>query len=191
MPAVSPATLRQLIAYDPDTGGLFWKVRSAEIMPKASAVSLASWNCRFAGKPALSALTGIGYLHGTVLGKTVKAHRAAWAIYHGEWPDTELDHINGNRADNRIANLRRAGCSLNSRNRSLRSDNTSGSVGVSFHKRMNKWSAYFVPFGGEQKHIGYFETKELAEAARAAAIVDHGYHDNHGRTDCIKYKRYG
>lgn len=68
------------------------------------------------GSPALRALSN-GYYRGQVMGKNYAAHRVVFFLYHGRWPDGEIDHINGDRLDNRPLNLREADRSLNSANR--------------------------------------------------------------------------
>lgn len=93
-------------------------------------------------------------------------HRLVWLIVNGEWPERHLDHINGNRADNRIANLRLASVSENAQNRKVRSDNKAGIVGV--RKQANAWLAS-IGVRGRKFHLGSFATKEEARAAYLAA----------------------
>lgn len=113
-PLPSPEVLRQLLRYEPDTGKLFWLHRAADLFPSKSAAK--SWNARFAGAEALATDNGQGYLAGRINGRPLKAHRVVWAISYGEWPIGEIDHINGNPGDNRIANLRAVGRTENTRN---------------------------------------------------------------------------
>jgi hypothetical protein len=94
----------------------------------------------------------------------------AWAHYHNAWPVHELDHINRNKLDNRIANLRDIPHSENVFNISMRSDNTSGFKGVCFYKRDKTWKAQ-ICFGGRARHLGYFPTKEEAAAAYDTASL--------------------
>jgi len=103
------------------------------------------------------------------------AHRVAWALHYGEWPKHEIDHINGNKRDNRIQNLRDVPHLLNQRNRGLRADNTSGADGVSWMKA----GFWRVTVAG--KYLGIFKDFEAAVAARKSAEQAHGYHVNHGR----------
>lgn len=177
---IKPEEVAALIAYDAETGSLVWKPRSAALFmddAQQSAVSRAkTWNARFAGTPALNSATCNGYLNGRIFGKAVYAHRAAYAIHTGAWPVGLIDHINGNRSDNRAENLRDVSDAENSQNSRRRSDNTSGVTGI-----------YPTRSGGWQVRIGNscgktFRTKEEAIAARAAAMAEGGYHANHGRS---------
>jgi hypothetical protein len=102
------------------------------------------------------------------------AHRLAWFYVHAEWPKKDIDHINGDGGDNRIANLREATMSQNLMNTKTRTDNTSGFKGVSKDNRRGRWEAY-VHKDGKKKSLGSYKTKE--EAARAyvaAATAMHG-----------------
>ena len=101
------------------------------------------------------------------------AHRLAWLYMYGECPPEQIDHINGVRDDNRIANLRLATNAQNSRNR-LRRKSKSGIKGVSWIPKCRKWKAG-ICFNGRPIHIGHFATAEEAEQAyRDAAYKLHG-----------------
>jgi hypothetical protein len=117
---------------------------------------------------------GNGYLSGRLFNRNVYAHRVAYAIYHGHWPTAQIDHINGNRMDNRIANLRDVSAAENSKNKRMLDSNSSGIVGVSFNQ--GKWVAMLG-----KRHIGRFATIEGAAEARRQAEIAAGYHENHGR----------
>jgi hypothetical protein len=93
--------------------------------------------------------------------RKIHAARLAWLYVHGERPAGEIDHINGNRADNRIANLRIA-------TRSQNCANKKGVSGVTWHKRQKKWHAR-IKRHGQLHHIGSFSTYEEALAARNSA----------------------
>src|SRR3990172_3465377 len=86
-------------------------------------------------------------------GKTQYAHRMAFYCMTGEWPKNHVDHINGNKLDNRWCNLREATMAQNKANEGLRSSNTSGLKGVSWHKAAKKWRAYI---GATGEHLGLF-----------------------------------
>ena len=92
------------------------------------------------------------------------AHRLAWFYVYGSWPNGALDHINGNRDDNRIANLREATTSQNGANRGAQSNNTSGLKGVSFHKASGKWRGDICA-EGKTLFLGLHKTREAAAAA--------------------------
>ena len=90
------------------------------------------------------------------------AHRLAWLYVHGVWPPHEVDHINGDRSDNRIANLRLATRQQNSENRhGAQSNSKTGLVGVSWHKRAGKWQAH-IRVKGRTRYLGLFESTQDA-----------------------------
>lgn len=100
--------LRRLLVADPATGRLFWLPRCASDFTanhRTSAEGLASrWNAQYAGKEALTA-GSYGYKCGQINGRSFSAHRVIWALTYGYWPET-IDHIDGNRMNNCIDNLR-------------------------------------------------------------------------------------
>lgn len=169
----TPAMLRQLLTYNPDTGELFWIYRKIEMFATKRAHS--TWNSRFANKRAFTAVDRMhGYHVGNVNYKLCMAHRVIWALVHGEWPNEDIDHINGDRSDNRLKNLRQASRSENNCNSGLRVDNTSGYRGVSFNKGYGKWEARIYA-DKKQHRLGYFDKPEDAhEAYRAASKKYHG-----------------
>lgn len=101
-------------------------------------------------------------------GSVVLAHRLAWLWMTGEWPKLEIDHQNGNRADNRWVNLREATRSQQAQNGAMRSTNNSGRIGVFFDKHRNKWTAC-VTLHGRNVFRKRFASFEAACAAREAA----------------------
>lgn len=162
--------LRQRLRYDPDTGKLYW--RECASMPK-------SWNTKYAGREALAFVGNNGRYMGRIDYKAYQAHRIAWALHYGEDPDGQIDHINHDPLDNRIANLRVVSHQENHRNTGLRRNNASGVMGVSWHKAGAKWTAY-VMVDGRKQHLGYFHEFDDAVAARKAAEAQYGFHANHG-----------
>ena len=169
--------LRKLLSYDPETGNLYWRERPREMFASDNAYS--SWNTKYAGTEALTALTS-GYRNGAIFKKPYRAHRVIWALVHGEWPAGEIDHINGDRADNRISNLRDVSPAENMKNLKRRTSNTSGVNGVYWNKQRKVWHAQ-IRITRKVKHLGYFECIGSAAAARAVAEKKYGFHKNHGR----------
>jgi len=172
----TPEMLRKLLAYDADTGKLTWLPRARDMF--STQRSFSTWNARFAGKEAFTA-TRCGYRHGAIFNRLMQAHRVAWAIYYGEWPNM-IDHINGVRDDNRIANMRDVDDQENRRNQARPNTNTSGVVGVCWNAHLGIWQSQ-IRVERKQKHLGYFTDFDDACAARKVAEIEHGFHPNHGR----------
>lgn len=108
-----------------------------------------------------------GYWAISIDGKSYLAHRLAWLITYGIWPEGQIDHINGDRADNRLCNLRAVSNAENAQNkRRARSDNDSGLLGV--RQLGSRWQARIMK-AGKAIHLGAYETKEAAHAAYLAA----------------------
>lgn len=102
-----------------------------------------------------------GYGQVNIDGKVYLTHRVVWLWHKGEWPEHEIDHIDQNKMNNRIENLRAATRSENQHNRSTNSNNSSGYPGVSFDKNTNKHKAY-ININSKQIYLGIFNTAEEA-----------------------------
>jgi hypothetical protein len=149
---------RQALRYEPETGEFYWRVwTTARVVVGARAGTIRPPN---------------GYRVVTVDGEKIYEHRLAWFYVHGCWPVDQIDHINGERADNRIANLREAVGSQNVGNTRQRVDSSTGIKGVTFHKRDNRWQAQ-ISVRGKHRHLGQFKTREEAQAAYAKAATEH------------------
>ncbi|WP_223553388.1 HNH endonuclease signature motif containing protein [Pseudomonas sp. BF-R-01] len=109
------------------------------------------------------------------------AHRLAWLMVTGKFPENQIDHINGSRGDNRWCNLRAVTNTENDRNRAVRRDSASGVMGVRRHNRADGWVAR-ITVSGKIMNLGFFKNIEDATAARKSAEAKHGYHSNSGRT---------
>ena len=168
----------QCLEYDQQTGALTWLRRPREHF--ATAQAWKNFNTRFAGVGAGSP-NNEGYVHIKISGRLHKAHRLAWLITHREWPYGQIDHINHNRSDNRLDNLRVVTNQQNTYNQKKRKTNASGFTGVGWHKRICKWQAQ-IQADGKKVCLGYFENIEAAVAARKAAEENFGFHPNHGQT---------
>jgi hypothetical protein len=175
---ISLDQLSQLIRYDPENGLLYWRARPPEMFARSG--DEARWNRRYADKEALGCVHTNGYKRGNVMSEHYGAHRICWALYHGEWPDLDIDHVNGIRTDNRIANLRHVSRLENGRNQKIPFDNTSGKMGVSFRKDTGVWDVK-ITNNGIVIHLGCYEDFRIACAVRHGAEKALGFHENHGR----------
>lgn len=177
--------LKQLFSYDPVRGDLVWKDRPAEDFTSDRAYRM--FRAKYAGKTAGS-FDAYGYKIIRFKDKPYKAHRLIWCFVFGEfppYPEFEIDHVNGDRADNRIQNLRKCTKSMNQRNGSMHVNNKSGVNGVHWVVRDNVWRATIVA-GGTRKFIGNFKSLNEAASARLREEAELGFHPGHG-----KYSRYG
>lgn len=148
---VPPDSIRDVLSYDPETGKFVWLVA----VGKRSVV----------GSEAGSIMGG--YVVIKYLGEPYLAHRLAWFLEKGSEPPTSIDHINGQKEDNRISNLREATFSQNMANTGIWRHNTSGYRGVSKQRRGGKWMST-IRFHRKRYHLGVFETAEAASAAYEA-----------------------
>lgn len=182
-PLPDQATLLKLLRYEPETGKLFWRERPGSMFdhgPCLSAFARAkAWNAAHADKEAFLQARPFGHLSGMILRKNYMAHRIIWKMAYGLEPD-EVDHINGDPRDNRLANLRSVSPSDNCRNRRIRADNSSGVHGVYWQASDGRWRAQ-IGSGKSRKCLGSFTDKVSAIAARKAAEITEGFHPNHGR----------
>jgi hypothetical protein len=150
--------LRALLDYAPEAGSFTWKVNRGG---------------RIKAGDAAGHRTTRGYIEIFADGRRYWAHRLAWLHVHGAWPEGSIDHLNGDSADNRIANLRDATALQNAHNRSLLGDGRSGYTGVS--SRPNGRFEAAIKADGRRVNLGQYATLAEATAAyRAAKIVLHG-----------------
>lgn len=140
--------LKELLHYDPEMGYFTRKVRRGRCL---------------AGVVA-GTLSDTGYIKIWFEGRLYRAHRLAWLYMTGEWPNSEIDHINGNRSDNRWVNLRSALPHQNRQNALIIPNNSSGYIGVSWNSDRGKWQVR-IQHLGKTKWLGYFDNKEDARTA--------------------------
>jgi hypothetical protein len=159
MKEITADYLRKILGYDLETGIFRWKWRKD--VPKG-------WNTRWANKVAGTLISG--YICILINGQPYKAHRLAWLYVHDVWPTNETDHINSDKADNRITNLREATRQENNRNRGLRKDSSTNITDVYWHKPTQKYRAQ-IQAGGKRISLGYFDTLEEAAKVRAEAEI--------------------
>lgn len=175
--------IKELITYDPISGKAYWNYRELKWFEDGGKFHPATqkqngWNARFANIE-IKSKNNTGSITLKFFVNTVHLHRLIWFYMTGEWPDI-IDHINGNRSDNRWCNLRNVTQFENMKNRKICSNNTSGCMGVIWHKRARKWEAS-IRVNSKRKSLGYFDAKEEAIMIRKAAEIEYGYHENHGR----------
>jgi hypothetical protein len=172
---VSIEMLWKLVNYDAKSGLFVWKQRTPDMFIEGKISSLVKakrFNVRYAGKNAQTDRSN-GYKNINIPNcGPIRAHRVAWAMVNGVWPEHDIDHVNGVRADNRICNLRLATRSENLRNKRKFPRNTSGYVGVYFYKQRDNWNAR-ISINNKNINLGYFPTVEKAAKARAEA--EHKY----------------
>lgn len=133
--------LAEALNYDPATGLFSWKRNGG--------------HCRV-GEVA-GYIEKRGYRQIGIMGKLYRAHRLAWFYAYGEWPKFQIDHIDGDKANNALANLRDVKPRQNSENcrKAPKSNKSCGLLGVTFHKAANKWMAQ-IRTEGKHKSLGLF-----------------------------------
>ena len=138
--------LQALLHYDPDTGDFMW----ARSRGRCIAGEKAGHHHK------------AGYRIIRINGKGYMAHRLAWFYATGKMPENEIDHINGDKSDNRFCNLREATRSQNSINRPVMRNNKTGIKNVCFVVSRGKYNAQ-IKYSGKIKFLGYYDCPELAE----------------------------
>ncbi|MCZ8113828.1 HNH endonuclease [Silanimonas sp.] len=148
--------VRSILDFDPHSGRLTWRENRGGIAAGSDA-----------GTTHIK-----GYRVISVNKRLYKAHRLAWLHHYGEWPSRDIDHVNGNNADNRIANLRLATSKENQQNRRRANKNSqSGLLGASYDESRGLWQAR-IKVDGRQLYIGRFATAEEAHAAYLKAKAE-------------------
>lgn len=162
-------SLHDRLRYDPDAGAFFWINGGPKTRAGARAGNADSR----------------GYRRITVDGSYYLEHRLAWYFTHGKWPDHVVDHINGDKSDNRIANLRECSVRENGRNRGAQSNGISAFKGVSPFR--GKWRARI--FDKRERHLGVFDTEQdaaraydAAARARFGSFATFNFTGNHNET---------
>ena len=153
---ITHSKLMELIAYNPETGALFWKVAGKG---------------RTLGKIAGS-ISRKGYREIGIDYKIYYAHRLVWLYIHGRWPYDQIDHINLVRDDNRLCNLRESNQTENKGNTRKHCNNRSGFKGVCWHRQCKKWQAS-IKINGTQTYLGLFDDLSAAAAAYERAAKTH------------------
>ncbi len=151
------AYIERNLSYDPLTGVFIWK---------------RSLNPRVRAGNRAGLVNGNGYRTISISGRHRREHRLAWLIMTGTWPRFDVDHINGERDDNRFENLREATRTQNMQNGKVRANNVSGAKGVAYNKRRQTWHAA-IKVDGINKYLGSYKSPEEAKAAYDKAANDY------------------
>jgi len=149
---ISFETAREFLYYNPKFGYILWKKKPS---PKANRIAVG----QLAGY-----INQVGDIRIAIKGKEYKAHRLAWLLHYGKFPKDEIDHINGNRADNSIRNLRDVAHRENMSNQKQHRKGRDLPVGVSRHPNSQKYHARAYK-NGKCNHIGLYKTVEQAKEA--------------------------
>lgn len=167
---ISAARVRELLNYNQETGVFTRRVRTSNRIKT--------------GEDA-GGLNSNGYVRISLDGQKHLAHRLAWIHVHGALPPNDIDHINGNRSDNRLSNLRGVTHAENHQNRhSPNKGSTSKYLGVSWYKAYQKWMSR-ITLNGRSIFLGYFETEEAAAAAYITAKHEHHPFATTKETPCL------
>ena len=153
-------------SHNPETGIIIWKNKGKFH--------------KYLNGSEVGSLDGDGYLRTKINGHRVGVHQLMCLLSYGYFPTEEIDHINHNRSDNRLSNLRFVRGSENQRNKSKQKNNTSGVVGVSWCKGNKRWHAQ-IYLDNRKKHLGSFVSFSDAVDARKDAEILYGFHENHGK----------
>lgn len=159
---------KALFDYDPKTGKVVWKFESAQIV-KGAEIGTNTDTARSNTKYRAVKLFGLSY----------KVHRIIWLMQTGDWPEGDVDHIDGDGLNNKWDNLRDVTHSQNLMNAAVRSDSTSGYKGVSYDKSRDRWYAY-INIDGKRKMLGRYNT--LQEAVNARQLAEDGLFGEYART---------
>lgn len=158
MADVSVMHLCDMLNYDPASGVLTWRNK---IGRKVRAGTVAGHKDRS------------GYVRLCFDGKRYQAHRLAWLLFHGSWPNAEIDHIDGDRSNNRIVNLRSVSNMMNTQNqRHAHTNNKLGILGVRKHREKFQSA---IRLGGRLFHLGSFANPEAAH--EAYVVAKRKYHE--------------
>lgn len=165
---VAHEELIDILDYDPLTGIFTWKNPTA-LRCKVGDVAGTDFQNSNGKQYKRVMINGVGY----------QLHRLAWLYTYEEYPEHEIDHINGDGTDNRIENLRSVTRKENNMNKRKQSNNSSGVTGVVKFKRTGKWHAQ-IQVDGKNNHLGFFDNFNDAVIARKMAEQEFGFHANHG-----------
>lgn len=164
---ITQIELKKILSYDKETGLFAWKSNPSPF-----------------SRVKIGGIAGCyhkeGYIVIGINNKSYNAHRLAWLYTYGSFPPEQIDHINHNRSDNRLENLRSVTNQENAMNRSKHKLNKSGVTGVSWSKSYKRWIGN-ITIDGKRIYLGNFVSFSDAVDARKNAEVLYGFHENHGK----------
>jgi hypothetical protein len=160
---ITQKRVKEALQYSPETGVFKWKIQTS---------------VRISVGDDAGTKTRTGYIHIKLDGYIYAAHRLIWMYMYGFFPKN-IDHIDHDRSNNRLPNLRDVTHIENMSNQKIRSTNTSGIMGVRWDENRNKWHTR-IRAQGKNFHLGRFQDFFLACCARKSAELKYGFHPNHG-----------
>lgn len=156
--------LKEILHYDPDTG-LFTRIKN---------------------KKNVGSKNALGYLTIFVLNKQYLSHRLAWLYIYGYFPETDIDHIDQDKANNKLSNIRVVSRQCNMRNTHLQANNTSGIKGVAWHKPSNRWMVR-IKVNKKELYLGLVKYKNDAAKLRWEAEKKYGFPNCNTTSSAYKY----
>lgn len=159
----------ELLHYEPSSGKLFWKKTTTNRVK--------------VGDEAGSFCASTGYINVVIDGRGYNLHRIAILLTTGVYDKTvQVDHVDHDRGNNRLSNLRVVSHAVNMRNQSLRNTNKTGITGVcvKYTRKGTKRYEANITYNFKNIYLGRYKTPEEAAAARRAAEIKYGFHENHG-----------
>lgn len=149
---ITEQLVREVFYFDKEVGKLYWKKPTSKRVKKGEEIKT---------------LDRHGYYKVGLNNKEYLVHRVVWLYVYGYYPENLIDHIDGNKLNNKIENLREANKFCNSLNSKTRKDNTSNIRGVYFDKNNKKWYAQIKD--NKRYFLGYYDSYDEAVCARFAA----------------------
>lgn len=166
-PIMTQELLKEFTHYDPDTG----------VLKRTHALDRG--HNKYEKEFIPKSITAQGYRQLGMFKQPYLVHRLAFLYMEGRWPN-EVDHINGDRLDNRWSNLREVTSSENKRNMGIHVNNKSGVPGVYWYPRYSKWEVT-IRSNGEHIYLGRYDDLDEAIKVRKEAEIKYNFHPNHGK----------
>lgn len=162
---ITQVLLKEYLDYSPTTGELIWIKKPSK---RANLRSRAG-----------SLIPKTGYRSITLFGKSYPEHHVVWLWYHGYWSAQQLDHIDHNRSNNAISNLREVTIQENAMNRTRRKNTRTDEAGIWFNRRSQRYVAEITRQGKKVYQASFIDVED-AIIQRKLKLVELGFHENHG-----------